>query len=275
MKDVVHQLTNQLTEERANSKTLRENFGTLEGKFDQLATQFTAFKEQTLVQAPTAMPPADPSSDFKDLLTNHMQQLTAALVTHVSTTSSVQSHETLKRRHALSLSDQAQAASNKIRRLNNAAEMTTLATCEHAISHPSPFREDDPTNAILPPPSTQRVHDRVQQLNQHPEEFDPVSADFIQAAAQMADASSHQQVTAAPTVDLISPTQATALASQDGDQATPLAASRDPSIFQGEIFSPVNPTFLPIASPVSLRTRSNPHVLDPQSSRKDMRAGTI
>jgi hypothetical protein len=275
MKDVVHQLTDQLTEERANSKTLRANFDTLEDKFDNLATQFTELKEQTLVCAPTAIPPVDPSSEFKDLLTNHMQQLTAALVTHVSTNASVQSHETPKRRHDPSLSDQAHAASTKIRRLNNAAELTSIATCQHAISHPSPFRDTEPNNAIPPPPSTQRVHARVQQLNTNPEEFEPVSEDFITTAAQMAGVSYDKQAPAANTFNLLSPTQTPALATQAGDQATLVVAAKDPSVFQGEIFSPVSPSFRSLASPVSLHTRSHPHALDPQSSRKDARAGTI
>ena len=277
MKDVVHQLTDQLTEERANSKTLRANFDTLEDKFDNLATQFTELKEQTLVCAPTAIPPVDPSNEFKDLLTNHMQQLTAALVTHVSSTNaSVQSHETPKRRHDPSLSDQAQAASTKTRRLNNAAELTSIATCQHAISHPSPFRDTEPNNnAIPPPPSTQRVHARVQQLNTNPEEFEPVSEDFITTAAQMAGVSYDKQAPAANTFNLLSPTQTPALATQAGDQATLVVAAKDPSVFQGEIFSPVSPSFRSLASPVSLHTRSHPHALDPQSSRKDARAGTI
>jgi hypothetical protein len=273
MKDVVHQLTNQLTEERANSKTLRENFATLDGKFDFLATQFTALKEQTLVCAPTAIPPVDPSSEFKELLTNHMQQLTAALVTHVSTTASVQSHETPKRRHDPSLSEQAQAASNKIRRLNNAAELTAIATCQHAISHPSPLREEDPNNAISPPPSTKRIHDRIQNLNQNPDEFDSVSDKFIEEAMKIAAAPSDKHATAANTVNLLSPTQAPALATQAGET---VETARDPSVFNGEIFTPVPPAFLPLlASPVSLHTRSHPHALDPKSSSKDQRAGTV
>lgn len=205
-----------------------------------------------------------------------MQQLTAALVSHVSTTSSVQSHETPKRRHEeASLSEQAQAASNKVRRLNNVAELTSIATCQHAISHPSPFRADESTPMIRPPPTTQRVHERVQALNQDPNEFDPVSEEFIQAAAKIADESEIQQATATNTVDLISPTQLPALATQDVEQATPIAGPRDESVFQGEIFSPVTPTFLPLNSPVSLRTRSNPRALDSSSSKKNQRAGSI